>query len=345
MQPSVTVLIPTIGRHHLLKFVFNGLKGQSFSDFKVLLVATPTDIGTMTVAERFKEIFDIKIIFPKKAGLIEAYNEGIRNVDDDVILFLDDDGVPDSNCIQEHVSAYRQFNVSGVSGDVIPTYLIDGVLKPVYGHSEVVSFYKEHDILRIIGDKLWNCPLRGLEGYLAYISKAGYSRKNIYLPHDRIVNSLLCMAANMSVLASAVKDFEIPSSFLKRGIAFEQVLGLKMWRRGHRMIFNPRAKVYHILHGQTMSRSYEIKNVSKAIIEGELIFYYILQEGESLSLLHRVISLLFNTLVHLKRTGENWRYELAILKGIFLGNIIGLKWAISRKFGGSYMPIHDVLLT
>jgi glycosyltransferase involved in cell wall biosynthesis len=343
MPPYVTVLIPTVGRPHLLEYVFNGLRGQSFTDFGVLLVARPGDIGTMEVAERFSDFLDIKIIFQERQGLIEAYNEGIHNADGDVIVFLDDDAVPDSNCIREHVLTYERLNVSGVSGEVIPAYIVDSALKPVYGSSEVVSFYKEFNILRIIGDKLWNCPLDGQENYLAYISKAGYSRKNIRLAHKEIVSSLFCMAANMSALASAIKDFQIPSSFLKRGIDFEQVLGWKMWKNGHKMVFNHRAKVYHVLHGQSMSRLHMIENVFQAIMEDELVFYYLFLEGENLSIKHRMISSLFNALVHLKKVSENWRYELAVLKGILFGNLIGLKWIISRKFGGSYMPIQDAL--
>jgi len=344
MPPYVTVLIPTVGRPHLLEYVFDGLRGQSFTDFGVLLVARPGDIGTMEVAERFSDFLDIKIIFQERQGLIEAYNEGIHNADGDVIVFLDDDAVPDSNCIREHVLTYERLNVSGVSGDVIPAYSSDGSLKPVHGSSEVVSFYKEPKILRMFGDKFWNCPLEGQEGYLAYISKAGYSRKNIYFAHRGVVNSLLCMAANMSVLASAVKDFQIPSSFLRRGIDFEQVLGWMLWKNGYKTVFNPKAKVYHILHGQTMSRSHGVKSVLQAIMEDELVFYYLLMEGEKLSKRHRIVSLLYNFLAYIKKTKYNYRYEISILKGIFLGNIIGLKWIVSRKIGGVYSPIQDAIL-
>lgn len=344
MRPCVTVLIPTVGRHNLLEYVFKGLINQSFKDFDILLVTRSGDVLTAEVAERFSENLNIKIVCQRKQGLIEAYNEGMKNADGEIIVCLDDDAVPDRDCIKEHVLTYERLNVSGVSGDVIPTHIVGSILRPRHGYSEVAGFYTEPKILQIVGDKLWNCPLHGQEGYLAYISKAGYSRKNINLLHKGIVDSLLCMAANMSVLASAVKDFEIPSSFLRRGIDFEQVLGWKMWKNGHRMVFNPKAKVYHILHGQTMSRSHGIKSVFQAVIEDELVFYYLLLEGGNVSVRHRTLSLLFNTLVHLKKINENWRYELAILKGIFFGNIIGFKWAVSRKFGGLYMPIKDELL-
>jgi len=343
MPHQVTLLIPTIGRANLLTYVLDGLCRQSYGDFDVLVVSKSADCEIKSIVDRFSKLLDIRCLVQKQGGLIEAYNEGIHEAKGKIIMFLDDDAVPDPHCVEEHISTYERYSVSGVSGEVVPTQFVNGKLKPIEGGSEIISIYKEPAILRRIGEKLWSSPLKGQEGYLAYISKAGYSRKNIYLPRGEIVESLLCMAANMSVLASTVKGYRMPTSFLKRGIDFEQVLGWKMWKNGHKMIFNPRAKVYHVLHGQSMSRLHGIENVFQAIMEDELVFYYLFLEGENLSIKHRMISSLFNALVHLKKVSENWRYELAVLKGILFGNLIGLKWIISRKFGGSYMPIEDAL--
>lgn len=344
MPQQVTVLIPSSGRSHLIEHAFNGLRAQNFTDFEVLLVLRPDDVETVKVAECFSKYLDIRILFQKGRGFMDAYNEGICAVNGDVIMFLDDDAVPKPNCIKEHVLTYERSNVSGVSGDVIPTYLVNGVLKPIENSSDVVSFYQEPKMLRRIGDKLWNCPLEGQESYLAYISKAGYSKKNVHLMHQEIANSLLCMGANTSVLTSALKNFRIPTSFLKRGIANEQIIGWKLWKNGRTMVFNSRAKVYHIRHGQTLSRFLNVKNIFQATIENELLFYYLLPREEKLSKMHRVVSLLFNSLVHIKKIRENWRYEMAILRGILLGNMIGLKWLISREIGGSYVPTQDALL-
>jgi hypothetical protein len=151
------------------------------------------------------------------------------------------------------------------------------------------------------------------------------------------------MAANMSVLSSAIRDFQIPVSFLKRGIAFEQIIGWHLWKNGQRMVFNPRAKVYHILHGQTMSRFLNIDLSSHATIEDELLFYYLLQMGENVSLMHRVTSMAFNLLVRIKISRNDWKYAIAGIKGILLGNIIGLTWIFSKRINGTYIPVQDAL--
>jgi len=343
MKKQVTVLIVSGGRPHLIKHVFKGLIAQSYTDFEVLLVLRPRDVETVKVVECFSKYLDIKILFQKSSGFMDAYNEGISAANGDVIMLLDDDAVPEPNCIKEHLLTYERSNVSGVSGDVIPTHLIDGVLKPIKNSSDVVRFYQEPKMLQMFGDKLWNCPLEGQEGYLAYISKAGDSKKNIHLMHQEITNSLLCMGANTSVLTSALKNFQIPTSFLKRGIANEQVIGWNLWKNGCTMVFNSRAKVYHIRHGQTLSRFLDVKNTFQATMENELLFYYLLPIEEKLSKMHHVVSLLFNSLLHIKKIRKNWKREMAILRGILFGNLIGLKWLISREIGGSYVPTQDVL--
>jgi glycosyltransferase involved in cell wall biosynthesis len=335
-----TLLIPTApGRNNLLKYTLNALKAQNYKNFEVLLVSKTKDVELTNIIRGYSEHFDISILFQRCNGLMEAYNEGIRNAYGDVILFLDDDAVPNPDCVEEHLLTYDRLKVSGVSGEVIPSYLMSGVPNALEGSSEIVTFYSEPEILRVIGDALWNCPLAGQEQFLAYISKAGYSKKNIYSMRRGITNSLLCMAANMSVLSSALKDFRIPTSFLRRGIAFEQVIAWHLWKNGHRMVFNPRAKVHHILHGQTMSRLLDTTTICKATIEKELIFYYLLQMKEKISFKHRMVSLSYNYLVHLKKFDDNWKRELAVMKGMFFGNILGLAWFVSQKTGGVFMPI------
>ncbi|MEM2507243.1 MAG: glycosyltransferase [Candidatus Aenigmatarchaeota archaeon] len=340
MLSEVTILIPTIGRPRLLKQVLKGLTRQSFTDFRILLIMKLGDVESIKVAEYFNRFLDIKIIFQKISGLIGAYIEGIRNINSDVIIFLDDDAVPDPDCVKEHVLTYEHPKIFGVSGDVIPAQICNDVLKPIEGSSEIANYYKEHNIIKYLGEKLWNSPLNGQENYLAYITKAGYSNKNIYLNRNRIVNSLLCMAANMSVLSQVIKDFQMPS-FLKQGINFEQILGWRLWKNNYNLVFNPRAKVYHILHEGAISRSINQKSVLQATIEDELLFYYLLVEGEDLSKMHRIVSFSYRYLLHIKKLNNNWKREISILKGMILGNIYGFKWLLSNKIKEAYKPIKN----
>jgi len=329
MTRKVTILIPSIGRPKLIKITLEGLKNQSFKDFEAIIVLKACDNETIGLAEYFKQYFDLQILFQKHKGLMKAYEEGIENAQGEIILFLDDDVAVDSNCIREHILTYEQYNVSGVSGDVIPAYLVNEKLKIVNNMSEITIF-RDWNQKQTVYSKLLDSPLKGQENHLIYLSKAGYFRTKKFLNAKNIVDSLLCMAANMSVQRNVLKDIKLPV-FLKRGINFEQIVGWRLWRKGYKTVFNPKAKVYHIRHGESMSRSLDLKNTCLAKIEDELIFYYLTLEGEKLSKMHRIITLMYNIMTRITNMNQGWKYQTATLKGILIGNLTGLKWLVSKK--------------
>ena len=334
-------MVPTKGKSGLLDATFEGLCSQSFKDFVVLLILKSTSVEISQIVKRFSRCLNIKIVLQKGNSLMEAYAEGTNIASGDIVAFLDDDAIPKSSWLSEHISSYEIADVSGVSGDVISAYMKNSVLDRVGGSSEIQQSFDESPFLSRIGAKFWYRPLEGQEDFLAYISKAGYSQKKINSIYRGKTNSLLCMASNMSVRRFALKDFCMPSSFTKRGIAFEQVIGWHLWKAGRRMVFNPKAKVCHIIHGQTMSRFLGKKVLSQAYAEDELLFYYLFFREEKLSIMHRIVSLTHRLLVHTKKLKDNLKAERTILNGIFFGNLLGVAWLISQKIQGSFIPIQN----
>jgi len=340
---TATVLILTAGRSSFLDRTFAGLRSQVFKDFEVLLVLKKIDPATVAIVEKFKKFLNIRIIAQKFRSFMAAYNEGISNAVGSIIVFLDDDAVPEPMWLSEHVSSYDLPEISGVSGEVVSARLDKDNIIQIEGSSEIAQFYAESKLLKAFGAKFWNRPLESQENYLAYISKAGYSQKALYPVYGEKTNSLLCMASNMSVRKVALQDFEIPTSFIKRGIAFEQIVGWFLLKAGHRTIFNPCAKVYHIIHGMTKSRFLDADAISQAYVEDELLFYYLFFKEENLSIMHRIISLAHRLFVHLRKFEGNWKRERYVLKGIFVGNLLGVAWLISRKVQGSFIPAQSAL--
>jgi glycosyltransferase involved in cell wall biosynthesis len=331
MRYSVTVLVPSIGRPKLLEFALKGLMAQNFKDFEIFLILRKDDRKTIELVNYFKKSLDIQVTFQRRPGLLEAYKEGISKANGDIIFFQDDDAVAERNCIKEHVSTYNKYNIHGVSGEVFTACIRNERLKIFSNVSEITTnFYMGSGIAKVLGNKLLDVPIKGQEGYLSYLSKAGYFRTSIYLKHQNTINSLLCMAANMSILRSVINNCKLPK-FLRLGINFEQIIGWQLWKKGYKTFFNSKAKVYRIKHGRSMSRFLDIENILQAVIEDELVFYYLLLNGEKLSNMHRIASLIYRNVLHIKRIKNNWKSEMAILKGIFLGNITGLMETISGR--------------
>ena len=212
------------------------------------------------------------------------------------------------------------------------------------GSSEILP--KSRPFMMPLARKLWSRPLEGQEDYLVFISKAGMVDYNFSIAQQadhKITKSLLGMGANMSVLADAVKGFQLPNSWVL-GLSYEQFLGWHIWKNGFNVLFNPNVKVYHLSHGQTLTRQVtDDKKRALREIEGRLLFYRLYFQETNLSYLNRITWLIFSNLLSLKRIcGNKETSEITLLKNILKPEIIGLKWNLSRTIGGNYNLLREL---
>ena len=160
---------------------------------------------------------------------------------------------------------------------------------------------------------------------------------------NRPVKSLLGMGANISVLREAVEGFRFPSQWVL-GLAWEQFLGWHICKKGYNVIFNPKAIVYHVVRGETLTRN--VKSPEKDLlrwVENYLLFYRLYGLEQGLSRMHRIAWLIFSSLVSLKKLCMDGEIQqINRLKGKLYSEIIGQKWLLSRKIGGSCNPILDL---
>ena len=339
----VSVLIPTYKRAHLLRHVFDALVNQTYKDFDVVVILKPSGDKTEDIIEKFTKLLKIKMIIQEKGYFTDAINLGLKNASGEITAFLDDDAIPFPDWIQNLVETYALQNVGGVAGNVIPAFLNEKDEIQLNGKaSEIVLDSKP--FLDTIARKLWSCPLKGLEDYLVYVSKAGIVDYNFNvgnLSHRRITKSLLGMGANMSVLTEATKGLKLPNSWVL-GIGNEQFLGWYVWKKGYNLYYNPDAKVHHLVHGHSLARY--VKDFGKLQLrEAELqIFFYRLYGLEKdLSVMHRICWIIFRTLLTFKQA-QSFGEAFTQIKRVLIGNIIGCKWLISNRFGLRYDPLFEL---
>jgi glycosyltransferase involved in cell wall biosynthesis len=340
-----SVLMPTYKRAHLVRHVLTGLVNQTFKNFEVLVILKPSGDGTEAVIEEYRKNLNIRLVLQKQGFLIDALNLGFKLARGRVIALIDDDAIPFPDWLEKHMEAYKDPKIGGVAGNVVPLLLRGRQILPIQGrNSEVIPEYKPFN--GGFRFKIWNQPVEGLENCLVYISKAGLVEYNTAISsvaQTHSVASLLGMGANMSVLAETVRDFIYPSSWIN-GLANEQFLGWHVWRQGYKLVFYPAAKVNHLLHGQSLSRTIgTAKTDVLSWTENNLLFYRLYGQEPGLSAIHRVAWLIFDALANIKKFCVNKDFsQLARLKSKFYSELIGLKWILSRRLGLHYSPIVDL---
>jgi len=139
----------------------------------------------------------------------------------------------------------------------------------------------------------------------------------------------------MTVKQETIGDFKFENSWIL-GAGWEQVLAWFIWKQGHDLVFDPRARVFHISHGQTLSRQHSNKKAMLFQAEQELLFYRLYGKENGLSALHHLISFAYRSALMLKKK------KLPQYRGIVAGNLIGVKRLISDKTNSDYSLLKEL---
>lgn len=113
---SFSVVINTDNRLEYLKRTLEGLKYQSYRNFEVCVVAGPTADGTREFLETIAG--HVKIAHCPNRVLSQSRNIGIAMSAGDVVCFIDDDGVPEPEWLEELAPSYLDAKVGGAGGFV-----------------------------------------------------------------------------------------------------------------------------------------------------------------------------------------------------------------------------------
>jgi glycosyltransferase involved in cell wall biosynthesis len=99
---KISVIICTYNRAESLKKTLDSIKNMSIPNdlsWEILMVDNNSSDNTKKVIEEFriKSGLNVVYVFEEKRGLSNARNSGIRNAQGEIIVFTDDDCIPDKN--------------------------------------------------------------------------------------------------------------------------------------------------------------------------------------------------------------------------------------------------------
>lgn len=335
MDPLVSVIIPTFQRAPFLKYALEALNEQTYRNFEIVVIVKPGGDETLEVLKDYRNL-PIKIIMQKEGFVSEAYNLGLKEAKGEIIAIMDDDSVPYSDWLEKYVKIYVEHEeVGGVSGDPLNAEISeDGKLKEV---PEVLHLLERwHDYY--YSSLSYNRPLNKMSDYMIFIGKDGLVHTRPALKRlKQVVPSLLFMGANMSVKKEAIEGLKIDEN-LVLGFSYEQILAYQIWRRGYKLLYNPRVKVLHVVHSESLGRFFQTPSRAAHRDAEYILTFFILKPNEheiSWSVfVVELASLIISRALQARTYGLT--IALARIYGLLYGLTVGCAYRISNIFRGRF---------
>jgi GT2 family glycosyltransferase len=116
LNPTFTIVIPTYNRVERLQRVISALEQQSYplNAFEVVVVSDGSTDGTDAYLSELRSKVRVRWFTQPNRGPAAARNLAVEKADGEIILFIDDDVVPEPQTLQEHARCHAQAN-----GDVV----------------------------------------------------------------------------------------------------------------------------------------------------------------------------------------------------------------------------------
>ncbi len=243
---KVSVIIPTYNRPQLLVNTILSLKEQNYSDYEIIVVDNACSDDNKMLVEREKEKintdkYSIKYIQEPNIGLHNARHAGAKAAKGEILLYIDDDVITDKDILQEIVKPYSDSEVGCVGGKILPKWEV----KP----PEWVSLFPKC-YLSILDDEEGPKEVQWIYGCNFSI------RKNLFFE-----------------LGGFNPDaFGNPKMRCYRG---DGEIGLlrKVHAAGKKVIYNPKAVVWHFVPKSRLTVEYFKERAFKSGIEASFSKY------------------------------------------------------------------------
>ncbi|MFN6487966.1 MULTISPECIES: glycosyltransferase [unclassified Nostoc] len=103
-EPTVSVIIPTYQRGHIVSQAINSVLAQTYKDYEIIVINDGSQDNTPQVLAEFSDRHHITAIHQANQGLSAARNAGIRSARGKYIAFLDDDDLWEPQKLEKQIS-------------------------------------------------------------------------------------------------------------------------------------------------------------------------------------------------------------------------------------------------
>lgn len=109
---SVSVIIPSYNGAHRISKLLAALENQDRSDFETILVIDGSTDNTLDIIRNTDWSLDIKILEQQNKGRAGARNAGAKIATAELLIFYDDDVIPEPNSISLHLTELENYPIT-----------------------------------------------------------------------------------------------------------------------------------------------------------------------------------------------------------------------------------------
>ena len=220
--PSLAVVIPTHNRRAILERTLDALDAQSQLDFRIVVVDDGSTDGTFEWLERRAERASGPRLVARRQenrGQGQARNRALREVDEELVLFLGDDIIPLPDFVAEHLVAHAR-----PAGGGAPT--------------------------AVVGFTDWRRSEMKVTPALEMANVEGHQFGFAHMTAGEEVPFTCFYTSNLSLPRRLLGDEPFDAAFAAYG--WEDIeLGYRLSRGGLRLVYHPPAAAEH-LHPMTL---------------------------------------------------------------------------------------------
>lgn len=229
---KVSVIICTLNRHRILESAILSMEKQTLK--KDLFELIVVDNGSVDQTKKMVEslmgtIPNMRYVFESNKGLSNARNHGIRESSGDIVAFLDDDAIADSQWLEHLYSVYQiDSEVGAVGGKINVLWDHD---RPSWVNDLFESYFGKFDL--------------------------GEKRKQMIYPEYPY-------GSNMSILRELIVEIggfrtELGRKGKSLVAAEETDLFYRINSKKIRVIYEPKAIVYHRVLTERLSKTWGLR--------------------------------------------------------------------------------------
>ena len=105
-EEIISIIIPTFNRQEIVFNTLQYLSNQTNSNFEVIII-DQTDGFKRELNDFKSENFNYRYFNINEIGLPNARNYGAEKALGDILIFLDDDSIPDKNIVENYKNLFQ----------------------------------------------------------------------------------------------------------------------------------------------------------------------------------------------------------------------------------------------